>query len=157
MRRSREFQLGCVGVVGKGSAVDVCLYYLIDGRNERGEVGGLSGRGGLNEAVGNREWFGLRGEGDDGDRGGVDVRRGIQKAGARDSTCSFARCGGWEKGDGKVATAATEYTFYSGVLLNEWEGGRAPLVDGDCYGMNWMERTGCEGHDAGRGVGLFGG
>jgi hypothetical protein len=154
MRRPRELQLGCVGVVGEGGAVDVCLDYLVDGRNERGEVGGLSGRGDLDEAVGYRKWFGVWGEGDDGDRGGVDVRGGIQKAGAGNSTCAFTPCGGWREGDGKVATAASENTVDSGVLLNKWKGGSVPLVDGNCYCMNWMERVGCEGHDAGCGVEL---
>ena len=82
------------------------------------------------------------------------MRRGVQEAGAGDSTCAFARCRGWEKGDSKVATAASEYTSNSGVLLNEWKGGRAPLVEGSCYGVYRMERAGCEGHDAGCGVGL---
>ena len=93
MRRPRELQLGSVGVVGEGGAVDVCLDNLVDGRDEGGKVGGLSGRGGLNEAVRNRKCIGVWEGGDDGGGGGVDVRGGIEKAGARDGARAFACCG----------------------------------------------------------------
>jgi len=93
VRWPSELQLGCVGVVREGGAVDVCLYYKIDSRDERGEVRGLSGRGCLDEAVGNRKWFGVWEGGDDGGGGGVDVRGGIEKAGARDGARAFACCG----------------------------------------------------------------
>ena len=33
MQRSRELELGCVGVVGEGGAVEVCLDYLIDDKD----------------------------------------------------------------------------------------------------------------------------
>ena len=154
VRRPCELKLGCVRVVGERGAVDVRLDYLVDGRNERGEVGGLSCRGGLNEAVGYREWFGVWGGSDDGDRGGVDVRGGIEKAGAWDGTRAFASCGGGKKGDGEMTTAAAEYTVDSGVLLNEWKGSNVPLVGGHCYSMDWMKRAGCECHRSGCEVGM---
>ena len=52
MRRSRDLELGCVGVVGEGGAVEVCLDDLVDGKDQRREVRGLRGRGGLNKTIG---------------------------------------------------------------------------------------------------------
>ena len=48
-----------------------------------------------------------------------------------------------------MTTAAAEHTVDSGVLLKKWEGRNVPLVDGHCYGMDWMKRAGCERHSAG--------
>ena len=87
----------------------------------------------------------------------MDVRGGVQKAGAGNSTRALACCGGRKEGDGEVATSALENTVDSGVLLDEWKGGSVPLVYGHGYCVLRVKGAGCEGYDAGCGVEVVGG